>query len=139
VTTANVIRSRGQIKYSERQAFFPLDYNFLYKRQERYFQCSYCGIFVYQKRLSRDHVYPKSKGGPATTPSCYPCNETKKDMLPIEWAVFAYNEGLDIAKTQYEEVVTNNPQVVITTDEQDWTKVTGATITKEASVAAYPT
>lgn len=66
---------------------YPLDFNFIFIRQEKYIQCSYCGMWVHEKRLTRDHVYPKSKGGLIKTPACGPCNEYKEDMLPIEFAL----------------------------------------------------
>jgi 5-methylcytosine-specific restriction endonuclease McrA len=69
------------------QAYYPLDYNFLNKSFDYSVQCSYCGRFQNFSEVTRDHVYPKSKGGITTVPSCYQCNEKKKDMLPIDWAV----------------------------------------------------
>lgn len=68
---------------------YPLTFNFIHIRQDKHTQCSYCGMFIHEKKLTRDHVYPKSKGGLLKTPCCGPCNIAKEDMLPIEWAIYA--------------------------------------------------
>lgn len=73
---------------------FPLTFNFVFIRQDRHIQCSYCGTFVPEKQITRDHVWPKSRGGIIKTPSCLDCNIAKEDMLPIEWAVHASNTGI---------------------------------------------
>lgn len=91
-----ILRSKQKYGYSTRQAFFPMDFNFLFKIQENQFQCSYCGIFVSGKELTKDHVYPKSKGGGSITTSCDPCNVRKQDMKPIQWALEAYDKGWDL-------------------------------------------
>jgi len=49
-----------------------------------YGACEYCGTFT---RLTKDHIWPKSKGG-TSDPSnlakvCVPCNSRKGDMEPI--------------------------------------------------------
>lgn len=76
---------------------FPLNFNFLLIRNEKFTQCSYCGSFVHEKKLTRDHVYPKSKGGLIKTPCCMSCNVDKEDMLPIEWAIHASKTNRDLA------------------------------------------
>lgn len=100
----NSIKARNKLVYSDKQAFFPMDFSFIHKSQTKLFQCAYCGAFIPEKLLSRDHVYPKSKGGNSTTASCTDCNTIKKDMLPIEWAVYAANMNYDIAPTLYKGV-----------------------------------
>lgn len=84
---------------ARRSGFYPYEYNFLFGRRDGIVQCSYCGEFLPTKKISRDHVYPKSRGGQLTTPACYRCNETKADMLPIEWALKINNieENIDAA------------------------------------------
>ncbi len=37
---------------------------------------------------TRDHVYPKSKGGWETVWACFTCNTLKGNMLPAAWATF---------------------------------------------------
>lgn len=76
---------------------FPLTFNFVFLRDGRFIQCSYCGTFVYYRSITRDHVYPKSKGGLIKTPACIDCNIAKENMKPIEWALYAYNNNLDLA------------------------------------------
>lgn len=72
---------------SRRSGFYPYEYNFLFGRRDGQVQCSYCGKFFITKYISRDHIYPKSRGGQLTTPACYDCNESKANTLPIEWAI----------------------------------------------------
>lgn len=76
---------------------YPLPFNFVLRRLGKHIQCSYCGRFIHEKKLTRDHVYPKSKQGLIKVPACNDCNIAKEDKLPIEWAVFATEN--DIAFT----------------------------------------
>lgn len=85
---------RHRLRYSLRSGFYPYEYNFLFGRRDGQIQCSYCGIFFVPRLITRDHVYPKSKGGQFTTPACYPCNETKANTLPIEWAIIMSNAAV---------------------------------------------
>jgi len=68
--------------------YYPMNFNFLFRTQDNLWQCSYCGKFIERKDLSRDHVYPKSHGGGSTTVCCLTCNDLKKNMKPIEFAIF---------------------------------------------------
>ena len=77
--------------------YFPLTFNFVKLTDGKYVQCAYCGKFIYHRRVTRDHIYPKSKGGVLKAPACMNCNEEKEDMLPIEWAVYAAKKKIDIA------------------------------------------
>ena len=72
---------------------YPLTFNFVFIRQDSRVQCSYCGKWVKQREITRDHVYPKSRGGYIKTPACLPCNIYKEDMLPIDFAVIFSKEG----------------------------------------------
>lgn len=76
---------------------YPLTFNFIFIRQDKHIQCSYCGTFVHEKKVTRDHVYPKSKGGLIKTPCCLPCNIAKEDMKPIEFAIWFSKMGYDLA------------------------------------------
>lgn len=80
-----------------RSGHFPLTFNFVLIKEDKYVQCSYCGMMIVAKDITKDHVYPKSKGGEIKTPACMNCNVVKEDMLPIEFAIFAYKNGIDIA------------------------------------------
>lgn len=50
--------------------------------------CAYCGHEYPEKDLSRDHVVPRSQGGPNTwtnvVTSCHHCNKYKDDRTPQE-------------------------------------------------------
>lgn len=88
--------NRDWIKTARRSGYYPLTFNFVLGKVDTFVLCSYCGISIPEKNITRDHVYPKSKGGILKTPSCGPCNQAKEDMLPIEWALYAMEYGLDI-------------------------------------------
>lgn len=76
-----------------RKGFYPYSYNFVLRRRSDIAQCSYCGKFLPMREMTRDHIYPKSLGGEITTTACYDCNTRKRDMLPIQWALF-YSEHM---------------------------------------------
>jgi 5-methylcytosine-specific restriction endonuclease McrA len=78
------------------RGFYSMDWNFVFGRRGGTVQCAYCGLFISAKEVTRDHVYPRSKGGYSTAPACRPCNEAKIDLRPIEWAVYAYKYRMDI-------------------------------------------
>ena len=48
------------------------------------------------QELTMDHIVPIARGGRSTkgnvVPACKECNNTKKQLLPMEWA--AYRERL---------------------------------------------
>lgn len=91
---ADCVRKR----YSNlKNGFYPYEFNFLYYIKEQELSCSYCGIVLPSRKLTRDHIYPKSKGGCITTPACNLCNQTKGDKKPIEWAIFYSERELDVA------------------------------------------
>ena len=77
--------------------YFPLTFNFVKLEDGKYIQCAFCGAFVFCRKITRDHVYPKSLGGQLKAPACMTCNILKENMLPIEWARYAYEKNLDIA------------------------------------------
>jgi 5-methylcytosine-specific restriction endonuclease McrA len=86
-----------------KNGFYPYEFNFLYYVKEAELSCSYCGIKLPSRKLTRDHIYPKSKGGCFTTPCCGLCNQAKGDMKPIEWALFYSERELDIAHAQQQQ------------------------------------
>lgn len=92
-----MVKSRDVYRAALGSAHFPLTFNFVYLRDGRYIQCAFCGKFVYYRTITRDHVYPKSKGGTMKAPACIDCNVAKENRLPIEWALYAYKHNLDIA------------------------------------------
>ena len=76
-----------------KRGFFPYSFNFVFGKRGDTAMCSYCGRFILMHDLTRDHSYPKSLGGIITTTACYECNTKKKNMKPIEWAVWASETG----------------------------------------------
>jgi 5-methylcytosine-specific restriction protein A len=52
-------------------------------------RCHYCGAEVPPKELTMDHVVPIARGGRTdrgnVVPCCKECNNTKRDLLPVEW------------------------------------------------------
>jgi hypothetical protein len=83
---------------------YPLTFNFVFIKQDKHIQCSYCGIWIHEKKVTRDHVYPKSKGGLIKTPCCIRCNQSKEDRKPIEWALYASDLGIGFDTNVYKEV-----------------------------------
>ena len=51
--------------------------------------CYYCNRPTPPKDLTMDHIVPISRGGKSTrgnvAPCCKPCNNAKKQLLPMEW------------------------------------------------------
>lgn len=57
--------------------------------------CPYCGETMHAVKTrsgkihprfpTRDHVYPKSRGGNTTLVVCSTCNATKRDLIPSAW------------------------------------------------------
>jgi hypothetical protein len=92
-----MVRQNDAYKAATHSGNFPLTFNFVFLKDGRYIQCSYCGIFVYYRTITRDHVYPKSRGGLIKAPACVDCNVAKENMLPIEWAIYASKYKLDVA------------------------------------------
>lgn len=52
------------------------------------FSCQYCGDRLPLRKLTYDHVLPRSRGGKTRwqniAMACYPCNERKADRTPAE-------------------------------------------------------
>lgn len=52
------------------------------------FRCQYCGVKKVLRKLTYDHVVPRSRGGRTTweniVMSCYGCNEKKRNRTPAE-------------------------------------------------------
>lgn len=115
---------RLKLRHSLRSGFYPYEYNFLFGRRDGIIQCSYCGIFFPNRLITRDHVYPKSKGGQFTSPACYPCNEAKADTLPIEWAIKS-SETSVVANTSAFQAENTSSNLVSRSNsiggDEDWT------------------
>ena len=54
--------------------------------------CHYCNRLTPPKELTMDHIIPVSRGGKSTkgnvVPCCKTCNNTKKQLLPMEWEAY---------------------------------------------------
>lgn len=101
ITEAEPILECARKRYANlKNGFYPYEFNFLYYSKEDALQCSYCGIVLPSRRLTKDHIYPKSRGGCITTPCCNACNQAKGDKKPIEWAIFYSQRELDLAHLQ---------------------------------------
>lgn len=46
-------------------------------------KCYYCGNL---EKCTKDHFYPKSKGGKLMVYACKVCQGSKKDLDPTDWA-----------------------------------------------------
>jgi len=45
-------------------------------------RCYYCAK---QEKCTKDHFIPRSKGGTLTAWACKKCQNTKKDLMPLDW------------------------------------------------------
>jgi hypothetical protein len=89
-------RKKDWLKTARGSGHYPMSFNFVHQISTKFVQCSYCGCDVPDKDVTRDHVYPKSKGGVIKAPCCINCNIVKEDKKPIEWALFAFEMGYDL-------------------------------------------
>ena len=69
-----------------------------WKRRLAKGNCHYCGRATPPKDLTMDHIVPISRGGKSTrgnvVPCCKTCNNTKKQLLPMEWEEYLNNARL---------------------------------------------
>ena len=60
-----------------------------WKRRLAKGRCYYCNRKTPPKELTMDHIVPIARGGKSTrgnvVPCCKSCNNTKKQLLPMEW------------------------------------------------------
>ena len=78
-----IIAVDGQVK---EKAVPSMTNSLLFSRDD--YMCMYCGAQFYRCDLSRDHVMPRSRGGPDTwmncVTACKRCNHRKDDRTPEE-------------------------------------------------------
>lgn len=60
--------------------------------------CPYCGVSMDWRgfggaSVSREHVYPRSRGGALTIIACEGCNIAKGAMMPFDWIEYLYAIG----------------------------------------------
>lgn len=81
IDVKNIIALKGKFKYSNRIP--PLTNQNLFIRDLH--TCGYCGRFVHDDKLTRDHIIPVSKGGKDiwtnVVSSCKKCNNLKDNNL----------------------------------------------------------
>ena len=87
------LKKEARKHYALRRGYFPYNFNFVKGHRGDEAQCSYCGIFIPMREQTRDHIWPKSLGGVITTTACSNCNTIKKDMRPIEFAIYWSTRG----------------------------------------------
>ncbi|WP_233468336.1 HNH endonuclease [Zooshikella ganghwensis] len=77
-----VIATKGDIHHRRRTAGF--NNQMLFRRDN--YRCMYCGTQHTHAELTRDHVIPRSKGGPDiwenVVAACRRCNQFKADRTP---------------------------------------------------------
>lgn len=86
ITTAPIIAVKGHAAKGAAKRMHkapPLTNRELFRRDRHL--CAYCGKTFSDFKLTRDHVIPRSKGGPDTwtnvVTACESCNHKKDDML----------------------------------------------------------
>lgn len=57
------------------------------KYRHQFACCYYCGDELTRENRNLDHIYPASKGGKITVPSCLTCNIRKKDWEAEEFRI----------------------------------------------------
>jgi 5-methylcytosine-specific restriction endonuclease McrA len=82
-----VLVTRALIKTHRRRAIFDVPAKTIVLARDA-FTCQYCGCKVSLKTGTRDHVQPRSRGGPDilanVVAACSPCNRRKEDRTPAE-------------------------------------------------------
>lgn len=63
-------------------------------------KCCYCECKLTDDNRTKDHVWPRSKGGkgksfryPNIKPCCVKCNQEKSDLLPLEYIKWLYSQA----------------------------------------------
>ncbi len=83
---ASIIAVRGDVKHSNIHRIPTLTNRALFRRDHNV--CAYCGHHFGHEKLTRDHVIPRSKGGPDkwtnVVTACGPCNKRKDADSPEE-------------------------------------------------------
>lgn len=86
MTMNTIIAVKGPVKVSTRNLVPALTNKALFTRDKHV--CGYCGNEFKTSILTRDHIVPKSKGGPDewtnVITSCKDCNHSKADRTPSQ-------------------------------------------------------
>ena len=79
ITSAPIIAVSGAKQKAYQKAIPSITNNILFRRDKN--TCAYCGTVYGDQKLSRDHIFPLSKGGKNTwencITACIPCNRYK--------------------------------------------------------------
>lgn len=79
-----IVATKGKASHCISQSSFTN--RMLFKRDN--FRCMYCGLKLNAAELTRDHIFPSSRGGldtwENTVASCKGCNQYKADRTPEE-------------------------------------------------------
>lgn len=103
IKEGNIIafEEKGILKMQRRQGKFDeVMYDITYKTKGNN-KCYYCGREIEPQRITLDHVYPRSLGGPTIppnlVPACRKCNSIKENMTPEQFRAYR-NLGTDEQK-----------------------------------------
>lgn len=82
----------GILKMKGRQGKFQeIMYDLTYKLKGRT-KCYYCGKEISPSKITLDHIYPRSMGGPTIPqnllPACRTCNGRKENMTPEQFRAY---------------------------------------------------
>ena len=83
--------------YARYLRFEDLMYDITYETKGRE-RCYYCGRKIMPNKITLDHIYPRSLGGPTIPqnliPACKNCNEKKGNMTPEQHKIYQRFQGL---------------------------------------------
>ena len=86
IKTSSIIAVKGEASGRRRHRQPSLNNRELFRRDQHI--CAYCGKTFPESKLSRDHIHPRSKGGPDTwmnvVTCCARCNQKKDDKTLTE-------------------------------------------------------
>lgn len=86
IKTSSIIAVKGEASGRRRHRQPSLNNRELFRRDRHV--CAYCGKTFPESKLSRDHIHPRSKGGPDTwmnvVTCCSRCNQKKDDKTLAE-------------------------------------------------------
>jgi len=75
------------------------------------YKCYYCGT---EEKCTKDHFYPKSKGGKYLVWACRFCQSSKGNKMPINWLMYINNLNIltNEAKLQINKAVNSLIEVL---------------------------
>lgn len=86
-------------------------------------KCAYCGKVITLRQVTKDHVHPRSKGGPDTllnvVAACETCNAKKADRSLAESGL-SFREGVELRHLTDEEKLTVLMKTSQATERKVW-------------------